>query len=107
MLKALLTGLALLGTPAFALTGAELGPRCGGLFELCGFANRQTGALVIPQIYGRVFPFSNGLAAVRFEGRWGYIDTNGTWVIEPRFDLAGPFRFGRAEVLGRRACGRD
>lgn len=99
MFRAFILGLVLLGTPAFSLTGAELGPRCGGVFDLCGFADRKSDELIIPQIYGRVFPFSNGVAAVRFEGRWGYIDTEGEMVIAPQFDLAGPFRFGRAEVL--------
>lgn len=36
-------------------------------------------------------PFSNGVAAVAQEGRWGYVDKDGVWVIEPRFSSAGDF----------------
>ncbi len=43
--------------------------------------------------------FSEGLAAVRIDGLFGYIDTSGAVVIAPRFDLAGPFTAGFAEVL--------
>lgn len=47
--------------------------------------------------------FSEGLAAVKWYGRWGYIDTTGTFVITPRFQDAGPFQRGEAEVrLGAR-----
>lgn len=31
-------------------------------------------------------------------GRWGYIDREGTKVIQPRFVFAGPFHNGRACV---------
>ena len=72
---------------------------CGGLFDLCGFKDRQTGEIVIPQTFERVLPFSDGLAAVRVKGRYGYIDTKGDMIIAPSFDLAGGFAFGMAEVL--------
>ena len=48
--------------------------------------------------------FSEGLAGVRIDGRWGFIDETGATVIAPRFDLVGAFHRGRAEVLvGNRA----
>ena len=31
-------------------------------------------------------PFSEGLASVKIEGRWGYIDKTGEYVIRPQFD---------------------
>lgn len=40
--------------------------------------------------------FSEGMAAVSLNGRWGYIDQNGKWVIPPRFGEAGVF-----EPLGK------
>ncbi|MGO7719099.1 WG repeat-containing protein, partial [Rhizobium johnstonii] len=43
--------------------------------------------------------FYEGLAAVRINGLFGYINTEGKVVIEPRFDLAGPFHDGFAEIL--------
>ena len=35
--------------------------------------------------------FSNGLAAVKVNGLWGYIDTEGNMVIEPQFFDARDF----------------
>ena len=33
------------------------------------------------------------------EGKWGFIDTEGTIVINPQFDDAGPFSEGLAHVI--------
>lgn len=45
--------------------------------------------------------FHHGLAAVRIDGLWGYIDTEGRVVIEPRFEGAPPpFRDGNFAGLG-------
>jgi hypothetical protein len=41
-------------------------------------------------------PFSDGLAAVRVDSKWGYIDKTGKFVIEPQFKGAGPFSEGLA-----------
>jgi hypothetical protein len=74
-------------------------PRCGGQFDLCGYVDRNTDAELIPYQFERAFEFSEGLAAVRIEGSFGFIDLNGNVVIEPEFDLAGEFYLGLAEVL--------
>jgi len=42
--------------------------------------------------------FSEGLAAVQVDGKWGYIDQKGQFVIEPRFLTARDFKQGRAKV---------
>ncbi len=42
--------------------------------------------------------FVNGLAPARANGRWGYIHKDGRWQIEPRFEMAKPFRDGLALV---------
>ncbi len=42
--------------------------------------------------------FRNGMAPVRKEGQWGYIDKKGNWIIEPRFTAARSFREGFAAV---------
>lgn len=42
--------------------------------------------------------FSEGLAAVRVGDDWGYVDTSGAFVIEPRFSHAWSFREGLATV---------
>ena len=38
------------------------------------------------------------MAAVRLDDKWGYIDTTGKFVIEPKFQYAGSFRNGMARV---------
>lgn len=91
---------ALGGLGAFAQsTIPKLLPRCGGPYNLCGFIDRDSKAMVIPQRFELAFPFSEGLAAVRIKGRYGYIDEAGKEVIAPKFDLAGGFFQGLAEVL--------
>ncbi|TQV70630.1 WG repeat-containing protein [Denitrobaculum tricleocarpae] len=72
---------------------------CGGASGLCGYVLHRSKTEVIPQRYERAMPFSEGLAAVLVDGRFGYIDLNGEMVLEPRFDLAGAFEHGLAEVL--------
>ncbi|MFC6227815.1 WG repeat-containing protein [Paenibacillus allorhizosphaerae] len=39
-----------------------------------------------------------GLAAVRADLGWTYIDADGNWLFEPIFDRAGPFSEGVAYV---------
>ena len=48
--------------------------------------------------YEDASPFSEGLAAVRENGKWGYIDETGSLVIPCQYDLACPFREGLAIV---------
>jgi hypothetical protein len=43
--------------------------------------------------------FSDGLAAVRIDRKWGYMDTTGSVVIAPQFDQAEAFSEGRAAVM--------
>ena len=43
--------------------------------------------------------FSEGLAAVYQDGKWGYIDTSGAMVIPPQFEYARPFSEGLAAVI--------
>lgn len=93
----------LLHSPAHALDDLPddytFVPRCGGIYDLCGYAHRQDEHELIPKRYERVTMFSEGLAAVRIDGLFGYIDKTGKVVIEPRFDVAGPFHEGFAEIL--------
>lgn len=49
--------------------------------------------------FGYINPFSEGMAAARKEGKlWGYINTQGNFVIEERFDIADEFSEGLACV---------
>lgn len=47
---------------------------------------------------GQIRPFSEGLAAVQQDEKWGYINTAGKWVIPPQYQSAGAFQTGRALV---------
>lgn len=42
--------------------------------------------------------FSEGVALVKFKGKWGYIDSTGLWVIQPIYQKGSPFREGKAFV---------
>ena len=43
--------------------------------------------------------YSEGLAPVQTaNGRWGYVDAQQRWIIQPRFDDAKEFQSGRAAV---------
>ncbi len=78
---------------------SDISFRCGGPFDLCGYVDRKSGQTLIPFKFEDALPFSEGLAAVKREGKWGYVDSLGSMVIEPRFDLAGTFSSGHAEVV--------
>ena len=71
---------------------------CGGNYNLCGYRNSR-GDLLIPQRFEVAFPFSERLAGVRLDGKFGFIDRSGKLVIPARFDLVGSFTAGIAEVV--------
>lgn len=48
--------------------------------------------------YENLGRFSEGLIAVRYGGRWGYVDRAGRGVVKPRFSGAGEFSEGLAPV---------
>lgn len=58
----------------------------------------RNGRLVIKGNYDEVRGFVQGRAAVRKKGRWGYINRQGKWVIEPQFRAAWSFSEGLAGV---------
>jgi hypothetical protein len=55
-----------------------------------GFIDR-TGKVIIPLCFDKVGDFSDGLARFERDGSWGYIDTSGSVVIEPKFPWAEEF----------------
>lgn len=56
-----------------------------------------SGRIVIDAVYTKVYPFSDGLAAVADDShRWGYINERGEIVIAPRFAMPGFFVEGLA-----------
>jgi hypothetical protein len=59
---------------------------------------RQNGKIAIAPKFEAVVSFSEGLAAAKLEGRWGYIDPKGNWKIEPQYKAAYKFKQGQALV---------
>ncbi|MEO1435746.1 MAG: WG repeat-containing protein [Bacteroidota bacterium] len=59
----------------------------------------QNGLLIILDMYERARDFSNGLAAVRKNGLWGFIDPLGSSIIEPTYVSVGQFSEGYCSVV--------
>jgi hypothetical protein len=66
--------------------------------SMYGFMER-TGRMVIEPQFEQAHDFSEGLAAVSYDGRtWGYINKTGKMVIQPQLDWAWDFSEGLAKV---------
>lgn len=89
--------LVLLAAPTFGAESAAW--ICDGKFGLCRYVDLDTSREIIPARFQGGMPFSEGLAAVRIGGRFGYVNARGELVIQPQFDLASPFARGLAEVV--------
>ena len=61
-------------------------------------ADEKTGMVRIGQKFTSAFSYSEGLAAVEINGKWGYINKNGLIAVPPQFDVAYPFSEGLAFV---------
>lgn len=48
--------------------------------------------------YDTVLPYSEDRAAVKKDGRWGYIDRNEREIVAPQYQDAWPYREGRAAI---------
>ncbi len=58
----------------------------------------KRGGVVIEAKYEYVNTFSEGLAPVRIDGKWGFIDKEGKIVINPQFDEVYKFSEGLAAI---------
>lgn len=88
--------------PNFGLYQAhaqELQVDCGGVLDLCGYIDNISKQEVIPKEFERARRFFYGKAAVRIEGKWGFINRNGVIVIPPQYDEVGNFVKNRAEII--------
>jgi beta-lactamase regulating signal transducer with metallopeptidase domain len=63
-----------------------------------GYYKYQIEEMVIKPQFDQADRFFNGYAAVKLNGKWGYIDTTGNWTIRPSFDHAAEFREDLAVV---------
>lgn len=72
----------------------------------CGFIDVD-GNEVIPTIYDRAYPFSDGLAEVENAGKFGYISHDGNIVLPFEYESAQPFRDGYAAVKKIDENGKD
>ena len=65
-----------------------------------GYRDMTTGEFVIQPQFDNALYFSEGLALVLVDGKWGYINTTGEFVIKPnpQFDNAWSFSEGLAQV---------
>ena len=63
-----------------------------------GFKLKARDYVVVPCKYNHVYRFSEGLAAVELNGKWGYIDKTGKEVIPCKYDGAYKFSDGLAVV---------
>jgi hypothetical protein len=67
-------------------------------YPMVGFLSEVGARAPIKPRFDDAGPFSEGLAAVLFEGEWGYLDSNGHFAIPPRYADAGRFSEGLAAV---------
>lgn len=80
-------------------------PRCWqGDFNLCGYIDAEVWkkesktVFILEPIYESAFDFSDKLAAVKIDGKFGYIDPTGKIIIAPKYQKAAEFSHGLAVV---------
>ncbi len=93
-----------LAVSAVANAADQPKPTCGGVFDLCGYADAN-GAHVIPRRFEKARAFRHGLAAVRIDGLWGFIEPSGELAITPKFLAVGDFHGARAEAASNEGVG--
>jgi len=58
----------------------------------------RTGDLIGEKKFKKINPFSEGLAGVYYQGKWGFIDSKGNIIIENKYSMIAPFSEGLAAV---------
>ncbi len=61
------------------------------------FSIKEQRIIVNPQFMD-IARLNDGLIAVNLDGKWGFIDVSGKYVIQPQFTSASPFKDGLAQV---------
>lgn len=85
----------MISVPIKAQEAAESPDNCPYAY---GFVNIKDSSKSIVPVYCSASGFSEGLAAVKKGGKWGYINVNNKAVIDFQFDYARSFKQGRAIV---------
>lgn len=65
--------------------------------DSCTFINLE-GERITQKYFRRANQFSDGMASVQLDGKWGFIDTTGTLTIEPQYFIRSDFSEGLAPV---------
>lgn len=65
----------------------------------------QQGHCCFAKELDHIGPFRDGMASACWRGRWGFLNTDGQWAIEPVYDAVGPFSEGRAPAKKQRQTG--
>ena len=68
------------------------------LLERCGFIDR-TGKTVIRPYYDETLYFTDGLCAVKKDGKWGYVNKQGEVIVSLSYKYVHPFNEGTAAVM--------
>ena len=79
----------------------EEAPVTEGLPPACKYTFVNKSGHLLPARFDRLKDFAEGMAPVRIDREWGYIDSAGEIVIKPSFDDAWPFSGGLARVIVR------
>ena len=73
--------------------------------NLCTFLDRQGRHIKDWGWYDKIENFSGGLAQVKKDGKWGFVDTSGQIIVIPQFDWVWSFSEGFAMVQKDRKWG--
>ena len=90
--------LALLAIVSVASFAADPYPMMDSYSGRWGYVNPSTGYQVIKARYDQALPFSEQLAAVCSDGKWGFINRTGRTVVKCKYDFAESFYRGYAVV---------
>lgn len=63
------------------------------------FVDLVSGVGLLEKKFDEVEAFYEGLAAIKIDNKWGFVNTKGEQVIKPRFDFVYSFHKGYAEVF--------
>lgn len=64
-----------------------------------GVRHPDSGAVLQPPLLDEVFDAAEGAAVACVDGRYGYLDADGSWLVAPRYDSAFGFSQGMALVI--------